>query len=401
MTPPHDDAFLDFPSEDQSQFPSEDERQTERQHHAPFADSESPDGMFHGLEVRAVPPPAQNEIDVLVDAVSAGSRPRFTNDSEAIAEANDAEPSGSALAHVELQRLRSLVLRSNALRYVAGFVGAFALGTVIAWSVLRSFDVRPSVPRPQAPAVASAPPVATPSVSPRAPKQSRSVPAAPAPALPAPSLTARAAAPAVPSVPASSVPAAERPRPSRPIAAPQVNRVPAAPSIAKAPETTLPAVDLSPVNIAERPALALTGSAPAAAIVAPPPVAAPPIAREVLSAAAVDRQAVLHTVNEYKQAYESMDVEATAAVWPSVDRRALARAYSTLKSQDLELQNCSISIDDAKATTRCRGTIEYVRRIGSPTPRTGYQDFVFTLRKLGSNWIIYDVAASQADVARR
>ena len=392
MTPPHDDAFLDFPSED--------EPQTEHQHAAPFADGESPDGMFQGVEVRAVPPPVQNEIDVLVDAVSAGSRPRLTSDSEAVAEADDAESSGSTHAHYELQRLRSLVFRSNAFRYVAGFVGAFALGTVIAWSVLRSFDAPPSVPRQQAPAVASTPPAAVPSPAPRPSEHSRTAPAAPAQPLPAPSVTARSAAPPT----ASSVPAAERPQPSRPIAtpAPHVNRVLAPPSIAKAPEATAPAVDLSPVNIAEKPALSLTGSAPTAAIVAPPPVAAPPIAAPVgLSAAAVDRQAVLHTVNEYKQAYESMDVEATAAVWPSVDRRALARAYSTLKSQDLELQNCSISIDDAKATTRCRGTIEYVRRIGSSTPRTGYQDFVFTLRKLGSNWIIYDVSASQADVAAR
>jgi len=392
MTSPHDDAFLDFPSED--------ERPTEQQHDASLVDLESPDGLFPGVDVRAVPPPAQNEIDVLVDAVSAGSRPRVMSESEPIVEANDAEPSGSALAQYELQWLRSVVFRSDALRYVAGFIGAFALGTVIAWSVLRSFDAPASVPRQQPAASASAPAAVAPvPAPPRVPEKEKAI-TVPAPPLPAPSVTARSAPQptAVRGTPAPAT-AAETARSLPAIRKPQVGRALAPPAIAKAPETTAPAVDLSPTNIADKPALSLP---PAAAVVAPPPVSAPPIAAPVgLSAVAVDRQAVLHTVNEYKQAYEAMDVGATAAVWPSVDRRALARAYSTLKSQDLELQDCTISIADTKATTRCRGTIEYVRRIGNPTPRTGYQDFVFTLHKLGSNWIIYDVSASQADVARR
>jgi hypothetical protein len=34
-----------------------------------------------------------------------------------------------------------------------------------------------------------------------------------------------------------------------------------------------------------------------------------------------------------------------------------------------------------------------VRKIGNPTPRTGHQEFVFKMRKLGDDWFIDDVSA--------
>jgi hypothetical protein len=140
----------------------------------------------------------------------------------------------------------------------------------------------------------------------------------------------------------------------------------------------------------------------AAAIIAPPPAApASAPASAARSAIASEEKAVLETLRGYRQAYQALDVTATAAVWPSVDRRALARAFSTLKSTQLELENCKVAITDTRATTHCRGTLEYVRRVGSGAPRTGHQDFVFKMRKLGSDWFIDDVDASEAAVARR
>jgi hypothetical protein len=103
--------------------------------------------------------------------------------------------------------------------------------------------------------------------------------------------------------------------------------------------------------------------------------------------------AVLETVREYRQAYEALDVTATAAIWPSVDRRALAPAFSALKSQALEFEDREVALADASATTRCHGVVEYVRKIGNPTPRTGHQEFVFKMRKLGDDWFIDDVSA--------
>jgi len=34
-----------------------------------------------------------------------------------------------------------------------------------------------------------------------------------------------------------------------------------------------------------------------------------------------------------------------------------------------------------------------VRKIGNPTPRTGNQEFVFKMRKLGDDWFIDNVSA--------
>jgi len=109
---------------------------------------------------------------------------------------------------------------------------------------------------------------------------------------------------------------------------------------------------------------------------------------------AVEQSAVIATVREYTQAYGALDVSAAAAVWPSVDRRALARAFSTLKSQELEIGNCEVAISRNSATARCRGTVAYVRKVGDPTPRTGHQEWVFTMRKIGNDWIIDALEAS-------
>jgi hypothetical protein len=147
----------------------------------------------------------------------------------------------------------------------------------------------------------------------------------------------------------------------------------------------------------------LTAVAPAAStvIAPPPPAAAPAAAAAAASAIAGDQNAVLETLREYARAYQALDVKATAAVWPSVDRRALTRAFSTLKSNQLELEDCRVTIAGTSGTSRCRGLVEYVPKIGSATPRSGRQDLVFKMRKLGSDWFIDEVSASELSLARR
>ena len=87
---------------------------------------------------------------------------------------------------------------------------------------------------------------------------------------------------------------------------------------------------------------------------------------------------------------------ATAAVWPSVDRRALSRAFDTLKSQGLDFQSCVINVADARATANCRGTLQFVRKVGNSEPLTADQQWVFKMRRFGAEWKIDEVSASQA-----
>jgi hypothetical protein len=359
-----------------------------------FAPDDPPDGVVQQSAVRgAVPPPVHNEIDGLVDAISAGGRPRFSGESEVLAEANDLAPAGFASGH-RLWELAPRVVHTAVFRYVACSIVAFAFGSAIAWSVLRSFDAPASVAAPASATVApqSAPVVDTARSAAPVPLAST----APAPPRSAPAVVEadRPVARALPSPPPVT-PREVPPAISRETRVPSPRAL-AAPSVT--PTVTLPPpLDIAPkggVDVAAVASLA----APSAVAPPPPPAAA---AAPIVSPIVLEQNAVLETLRGYTQAYEALDVKATAAVWPSVDRRALARAFSTLKSQQLELDDCKVTIADTNATTRCRGVVEYVRKIGGGEPRTGHQDLVFKMRKLGSDWYIDEVNASELAVARR
>jgi hypothetical protein len=146
----------------------------------------------------------------------------------------------------------------------------------------------------------------------------------------------------------------------------------------------------------------------------PPPVlsatsaahgATPPPARERLSAAmprgeaTVQESAVRRALRSYQDAYDRLDVAAAADVWPTVDRRALSRAFDTLKSQGLDFQSCTITVSGDRATAQCRGTLRFVPKTGGPLPRIAEQQWVFAMRRVGGNWTIDKAVTSQVPVA--
>jgi hypothetical protein len=107
-----------------------------------------------------------------------------------------------------------------------------------------------------------------------------------------------------------------------------------------------------------------------------------------------DEEAVRRVLHDYVTAYRELDVDAAAQVWPSVDRRALSRAFSTLKSQELEFETCDVKTDGSDAVVRCRGKLRYVQKIGASTRRTSQQQWLFEMEKLGAAWKIGRVTAS-------
>jgi hypothetical protein len=131
MSARDDDAMFEFPEETPGSYeaqPQGEERVLD----------DAPAGVFR--VTRAVPAPVQHVIDALVDAISAGGRPRVTGELEPIAEADDTDLGEYAVVPRELRRRSRLrFMHSAAFRFAAGAVAAFALGTVIAWAVLRSF----------------------------------------------------------------------------------------------------------------------------------------------------------------------------------------------------------------------------------------------------------------------
>ncbi len=127
--------------------------------------------------------------------------------------------------------------------------------------------------------------------------------------------------------------------------------------------------------------------------VAVAPAVAPAVARADVAA---EEHAVRRTLHSYEEASEELDVAATASVWPTVDRGALTRAFATLKSQGLDFRSCSITVSDAHATANCRGTVQFVRKVGNSIPLTSEQQWIFKMRRFGDDWKIDEVSASPA-----
>ena len=108
-----------------------------------------------------------------------------------------------------------------------------------------------------------------------------------------------------------------------------------------------------------------------------------------------EEQAVWRTLTRYVAAFEQMNIGATVAVWPSVDQRALARAFGTLKSQGLAFDACDVDVQRTTATARCSGTVRFVPKVGSGDAQVAAQAWLFSMRRAGRDWTIDEVRASR------
>jgi hypothetical protein len=111
---------------------------------------------------------------------------------------------------------------------------------------------------------------------------------------------------------------------------------------------------------------------------APPPSPAPP------SNAAMVRS----VLDQYRRAYGSLDANAVAEVWPSVNVRSLARAFAQLDSQRFEFTDCRIDLSAARAQATCTGNASFVPKIGGRATRTENREWAFLLERLNDGWII-------------
>ena len=159
-----------------------------------------------------------------------------------------------------------------------------------------------------------------------------------------------------------------------PAAAPRILEPPIAPPV---DSPTVPAV----LEAAPRPVAAVPASLPRAeSTVAPVGPPAPEIAI----------QAVL---SRYRSAYQGLDAAAAKAIWPTVDHKALARAFERLEQQRLVFETCQISAGDAYAMASCVGTASYVPRAGSKVRHDDQRQWDFTLSKADDGWRIDSVFA--------
>ena len=129
----------------------------------------------------------------------------------------------------------------------------------------------------------------------------------------------------------------------------------------------------------------------AGAAARPEPLAGPapstPVAA-VLTETASDEDDIRSTLTRFRTAYSQLNASAARDVWPSVDARALERAFQSLKSQDLRFDSCKMTVTGARAQAACKGRAVYVPRIGDQSPRFTTREWNFELRKADERWTI-------------
>jgi hypothetical protein len=357
---------------------------------------ELPDAASESSSPGLVPPPVASEIDALLDAVSAGRSPvrKSVGESRMLSATSPAARGSSAFR----------VWQPAIVRGVAPSVAAFLVGVVGALWGLRALP-------PTSPALLEN--VVTTAESPRSEPSPVAVPSEPVPQnlqpLP-PTALVRETVPAA----AQQVPEIQRSLPTATAGTALASAAQARPrsagTLAPAPIIATPATEFQ--HLIEAPAVrespVLLSSAPPDlspapadhAIVAQPVRVAnelTPAAPEV-DAAAEEEHAVRQTLLSYEEAYEELDVTAAADVWPSVDRRALSRAFATLKSQGLDFESCAITVRDSQATVACHGTLQVVRKVGNAVPLKADQHWLFKMRRLAGMWKIDEVSTSRAPV---
>jgi hypothetical protein len=169
-----------------------------------------------------------------------------------------------------------------------------------------------------------------------------------------------------------------------------------APTTVEAPPPPAPLVTVPVASGAPLEGVGSTEAAPA-----PPPVetmpdpvpSSPPAAPAASSAttlvppASVAAAGVRAALLRYESGYSRLDVDAVSAVWPAIDRRALARAFDGLSSQKVTLGSCEVRIVGESAIAECAGSATWTPKVGSGSHKQTRQ-WQFRLRNVDSGWQI-------------
>ena len=99
------------------------------------------------------------------------------------------------------------------------------------------------------------------------------------------------------------------------------------------------------------------------------------------------------TLHRYQEAFSALDSNAAHDVWPSVNVRALDRAFDQLDQQKFDLQGCNVTVTGDRAQAACNGTASYVRKVGSKSMRAEARQWRFTLQQRAGQWLIDRVDA--------
>jgi len=189
---------------------------------------------------------------------------------------------------------------------------------------------------------------------------------------------------------APAVPAATSAQPTAESAAPPTSVASAPPSAPAAPAVPpAPVASATPSTAAASAARSAPAANAALSAVNRAPVASTP----PMPGVRTDTRDVALTLNRYQQAFSSLDANAAHAVWPSVDVKALGKAFDQLEEQTFELEGCDINVTGARADADCAGNARYIRKVGNRALRVEPRHWHFRLRQTDEQWVIDAVDA--------
>ena len=141
---------------------------------------------------------------------------------------------------------------------------------------------------------------------------------------------------------------------------------------------------------------ATTSGVPVARETRTMPNLAPPVAdARPVTVPRPDEAGVRRTLEAYRSAFDRLDADAATAVVPSIDGKALARAFAGLTSQRLEFERCDVDVTDATARATCVGRAASVPKVGSNKPRVDPRRWSFVLAREGDGWQITSAQVAQ------
>lgn len=114
----------------------------------------------------------------------------------------------------------------------------------------------------------------------------------------------------------------------------------------------------------------------------------------VVAPPADPRTAVLQVLDEYRAAYESMDIASLRAIYPSFENfQALQARFADLESVAVAMGNRQVTLDrdGVRATATCLYSMTYIPRTGR-TESTPPVRAEFQLRRQGGAWVIEKIA---------
>jgi len=88
----------------------------------------------------------------------------------------------------------------------------------------------------------------------------------------------------------------------------------------------------------------------------------------------------------YASAYSALDPTAVKRVYPSVNEQVLRRAFSDLRSQQVQIQDEQISVGGLAATVSCTVVTVFQGQAGAL--RRASQRVLFRFEKRNGTWII-------------